>query len=58
MTLFMFICKGIYHDGNECKHGCIAITSSKSYPPINCLLFVQGYEYTKPNWKMTEERNK
>jgi hypothetical protein len=55
MTEIIFKCEGIYHNGNKCEHGCIAIISSKVYPPRNCLLFVEGYGFTKPKWNEIKE---
>jgi hypothetical protein len=49
MTKSVYRCEGEHHSGRKCNNSCVVITLS-NYPPINCLLFTEGYGLTKPKW--------
>ena len=50
MEQFVYKCEGIHHSGRNCGNGCVAIVTTKGYPPKNCLIFTEGYKLTKPKW--------
>ena len=56
MKKSIYKCEGRHHRDGECWHKCISIVPSDINPPINCLIFTEGYKLTTPKWKKLGEQ--